>query len=39
MRAVVYDAPRSFTVREIPTPDARSGEVRVRVSEFLSAGS
>lgn len=31
MRAVVYDAPRSFAVRDIPVPDPGPGEVRVRV--------
>ena len=31
MRAVVYDAPRSFSVREIPTPDPGPGEVRIKV--------
>ena len=31
MRAVVYDAAREFTVRDVPTPEPRPGEVRVRV--------
>ncbi|KAK1184364.1 zinc-dependent alcohol dehydrogenase family protein [Streptomyces sp. NBS 14/10] len=35
MKAVVYDAPRSFTIREIPTPQAGPGEIRIRV---LQAG-
>ena len=31
MQAVVYDAPRSFGVREVPTPEPGPGEVRVRI--------
>jgi len=31
MRAVVYDAPRQFDVRTIPTPEAGPGEVRLVV--------
>jgi D-arabinitol dehydrogenase (NADP+) len=30
MRAVVYDGPRDFTVREVPTPEPGPGEVRLR---------
>jgi len=28
MKAVVYDAPGSFTITEIPAPDPKPGEVR-----------
>jgi D-arabinitol dehydrogenase (NADP+) len=31
MKAVVYDAPRCFSITEAPTPDVGPGEVRVRV--------
>ncbi len=31
MRAVVYDAPRQFSVREIPKPQPGPGEVRIKV--------
>ncbi|MGD0943105.1 MAG: zinc-dependent alcohol dehydrogenase family protein [Acidimicrobiales bacterium] len=31
MRAVVYDAPRSFEVRTVPTPEPGAGEVRLAV--------
>jgi D-arabinitol dehydrogenase (NADP+) len=31
MRALVYDAPRSFTVAELPLPEPGPGEVRIRV--------
>jgi D-arabinitol dehydrogenase (NADP+) len=31
MKAVVYDAPRDFDVRTIPTPEAGAGEVRLAV--------
>ena len=39
MKAVVYDAPRSFTVREIPTPEAGPGEIRVRVIQTGVCGT
>jgi D-arabinitol dehydrogenase (NADP+) len=39
MRAVVYDAPRSFTVRDIPAPEAGPGEVRVRVLQTGLCGT
>lgn len=31
MQAVVYDAPRSFAVRDLPTPDPGPGQVLLRV--------
>lgn len=31
MKAVVYEAARTFAVREVPTPDPRRGQVRLRV--------
>jgi NADPH:quinone reductase-like Zn-dependent oxidoreductase len=37
MKAVVYDAPRQFSVREVPTPDVKAGDVRVRVEKTGSA--
>ena len=39
MRAVVYDAPLSFTVREIPTPTTAQGQVRVRVVQTGVCGT
>jgi NADPH:quinone reductase-like Zn-dependent oxidoreductase len=30
MKAVVYDAARSFAVREIPDPEVGPGDVRIR---------
>ena len=39
MKAVVYDAPRSFTVREIPTPEPGPGEVRVKVLQTGVCGT
>ena len=39
MRAVVYDAPRRFSVREVPTPEPGPGEVRVRVLQTGLCGT
>lgn len=39
MKAVVYDAPRSFTVREVPTPEPGPREVRVRVIQTGVCGT
>jgi D-arabinitol dehydrogenase (NADP+) len=39
MKAVVYDAPGSFTITEIPTPDPKPGEVRVRVRQTGICGT
>ncbi|HEX5303414.1 MAG TPA: alcohol dehydrogenase catalytic domain-containing protein, partial [Streptosporangiaceae bacterium] len=39
MKAVVYDAPESFTIRDIPTPDPKPGEVRVRVRQTGICGT
>ena len=39
MRAVVYDAPRSFAVTEIPDPVAGPGQVRVRVIQTGVCGT
>lgn len=39
MRAVVYDAPRRFEVREVPTPEPGPGEVRVRVLQTGLCGT
>jgi threonine dehydrogenase-like Zn-dependent dehydrogenase len=33
MKAVVYDAPGRFSVRQVPVPDPGPGEVRVRVQQ------
>lgn len=39
MRAVVYDAPRSFRVARVPTPDPGPLEVRVRVLQTGLCGT
>jgi D-arabinitol dehydrogenase (NADP+) len=39
MKAVVYDAPRRFTVTEVPTPDPGPQEVRVRVVQTGVCGT
>src|SRR6266516_2042147 len=39
MKAVVYDAPGSFAIRDIPTPDPEPGEVRVRVRQTGICGT
>lgn len=39
MRAVVYDAPRRFSVTDIPTPEPGPGEVRVEVLQTGVCGT
>jgi D-arabinitol dehydrogenase (NADP+) len=39
MKAVVYDAPRSYQVTEIPTPSAGPGEVRIQVTQVGVCGT
>jgi D-arabinitol dehydrogenase (NADP+) len=39
MKAVVYDAPRSYTVKDIPTPDANVGQVRIKVDQVGVCGT
>lgn len=39
MKAVVYDSPRSFTVREVPTPTAAPGEVLIKVIQTGLCGT
>jgi D-arabinitol dehydrogenase (NADP+) len=39
MKAVVYDAPGSFAIREVPTPAPKPGEVRVRVQQTGICGT
>jgi D-arabinitol dehydrogenase (NADP+) len=39
MKAVVYDAARSYVVKEIPTPDAEAGEVRIKVDQVGVCGT
>jgi D-arabinitol dehydrogenase (NADP+) len=31
VKAVVYEAPRNFAVKEVPTPEPRLGEVRIKI--------
>jgi D-arabinitol dehydrogenase (NADP+) len=39
MKAVVYDAPGSFAIREVPTPAPKPGEVRVRIQQTGICGT
>jgi D-arabinitol dehydrogenase (NADP+) len=39
MKAVVYDAPRSYQVTEIPVPDVGPGEVRIKVDQVGLCGT
>lgn len=39
MRAVVYDGPRNFSIREVPTPEPGPGEVLIRIVETGVCGT
>ncbi len=39
MRAVVYDAPRQFSIRDVPIPQPGPGEVRVKVIQTGVCGT
>lgn len=39
MKAVVYDAPQQYAVREVPTPDAGPGEVLIKVDQVGMCGT
>jgi D-arabinitol dehydrogenase (NADP+) len=39
MKAVVYDAPRQYAVKEVPTPEAGPGEVRIKVRQVGVCGT
>src|SRR3954454_4032046 len=39
MKAVLYDAPRSFTVTDVPVPEAAPGEVRIKVDQVGVCGT
>ncbi|HEX8095005.1 zinc-dependent alcohol dehydrogenase family protein [Jatrophihabitans sp.] len=39
MKAVVYDAPRSYDIKEIPTPTAGPGQVRIKVDQVGVCGT
>lgn len=39
MKAVVYDAPRSYQVTDVPTPDAARGEVRIKIDQVGVCGT
>lgn len=39
MKAVVYDAARSYAIKEIPTPEAGTGEVRIKVDQVGVCGT
>jgi D-arabinitol dehydrogenase (NADP+) len=39
MKAVLYDAPRSYAVTDVPTPEAQPGQVRIRVDQVGVCGT
>src|SRR3954452_14486851 len=39
MKAVVYDAARSYAVKDIPTPQAAAGQVRIKVDQVGVCGT
>src|SRR3954447_2807040 len=39
MKAVVYDAPRQYAVREVPDPVAGPGQVRIKVNQVGMCGT
>jgi D-arabinitol dehydrogenase (NADP+) len=39
MKAVLYDAPRSFSVTDVPVPEAAPGEVRIKVDQVGVCGT
>lgn len=39
MKAVVYDAPRQYAVKDIPIPEAGPGEVRIKVDQVGVCGT
>lgn len=39
MKAVVYDAPRSFSIKEVPTPEPLVGEVLIKVTQTGICGT
>ena len=39
MKAVVYDAPKQYSVREVPTPEPGPGEVRIKVNQVGVCGT
>jgi D-arabinitol dehydrogenase (NADP+) len=39
VKAVVYDAPREFAVRDVPTPEPAAGEVRIKMDQVGVCGT
>ena len=39
MKAVVYDAPRSFSIKDVPDPEPGAGEVRIKVIQVGVCGT
>jgi len=39
MKAVVYDAPRQYSIKEVPTPEPGPGEVRIKVHQVGVCGT
>jgi D-arabinitol dehydrogenase (NADP+) len=39
LKAVLYDAPRSYNVTDVPTPEAAAGEIRIKVDQVGVCGT
>ena len=39
MKAILYDAPRSYSLTEVPTPDVGPGEVRIKIDQIGVCGT
>ena len=39
MKAVLYDAPRNYSVTDVPTPEAAPGEIRIKVDQVGVCGT
>ena len=39
MKAILYDAPRSYSLTDVPTPDVGPGEVRIKIEQIGVCGT
>src|SRR3954465_8851082 len=39
MKAVLYDAPRSYSLTDVPTPEAGAGQIRIKVDQVGVCGT
>jgi len=39
MKAILYDAPRSYSLTDVPTPDVGPGEVRIKIDQIGVCGT